>query len=153
MEHMIVYRIEIVGGPFDGVQGMAWHDDGEHPAPELILLGICPGDRSCGSRGHTTCAQVRGRKHPYYWQPEELSRPAKVVAYELSDSYVLERGEKTPAHETPGRAIYVIGGLNGPQAKEMPELAGVAAGESTIDSDTPRGRPIHAGYPTQGGAL
>lgn len=131
METVIAYRIELVGGPFDGAgvtgaePAMNWLDDGEHPLPEMILVGVCPGNGACDSTARERCERTR-RKHTYFWLPGEAGRPARVSAYELSDSY--RQGEvKAKASEYPGRAIYTISGLqlpNGPQAERELVAAG-----------------------------
>lgn len=136
---MIAYAMEIVGGPFDGVQSMAWHDDGEHPPPSLILLGTCPGDRSCNSQGATTCARTRGRRHPAYWTPDEKEHPVSVTAYELAEHSTLPSSAHRahPKGIQSGRAIYAIGGLD-----HLGEQVHAVA-------DTPPAKvPVaHGGYP------
>lgn len=140
MEGLIEYRIVIVGGPFDGTFGMKWHDDGEHPLPDLILLGTCPGNALCNSMDRR-CSR---KAHTYYWTPEEKRRPVRVFPYELSESYI-EPEEPARRDHYVGQAIYAIGGLHLPRAKDAErELA--VAGTGTAEPPR-RGRPIHAGYP------
>lgn len=144
MDTLIVYRMEIVGGPFDGVAGMAWHDDGQAPVPEVILLGMCPGDRSCGSQSRESCAATRRRKHPAYWTPEEKTKPVKTTPYELTEAFTLERNASHRPGEVPARAIYVIGNLKMPRDRDALELVGVGGSDGKL---APEQRPIHAGYP------
>jgi hypothetical protein len=122
---VIDYLMEIVGGPFDGVGGMRWHDDGEHPPPDLILVGVCRGDGSCNSALSSECA-AKGQKHPYFWLPGEPTMPPKVVVYELSENFI--EPDDGAMKRTPwriGRAVYVIGGLLLPSASEARETVGV----------------------------
>lgn len=135
---MIEYRMEIVGGPFDGTAGMRWRDDGDHPPPELILLGVCPGDGSCNSGARRMCAQKR-KRHPYFWLPDEGSMPTKVVVYELSESFVEPHADE-PMALYPGRAIYVIGGLLLPRDDSARELIGAGVGgAATYNDELPDG--------------
>lgn len=142
MDVLIVYRMEIVGGPFDGCgEGMKWLDDGRNPPPELILLGVCPGNGSCSASRSEDCAS-HGKKHPYYWLPDEEKRPAKTTPYELEDSFLLEREEGFFEH--PGRARYVIAGLTLPRQQSERELVGAGSGPGVGRSMESR---VHAGYP------
>jgi hypothetical protein len=144
---LIVYQMEVVGGPFDGCGGMRWHDDGEHPVPELILMGVCPGNGSCGSREEDRCARLH-KKHPYYWLPQEDAQPTRTCEYELSESFIEPEApiQRRPSKVYAARAIYVIGGLQLPRERQARELvgAGAATGADTL-RDTPA--PVHAGYP------
>lgn len=119
MADLIDYRMEIVGGPFDGAAGMRWRDDGGHAPPQVVLLGLCRGDGSCASFAEDECRR-RKREHPYFWLPVEETRPAKTVTYELQDSFI-EPQEATSMRIVPGRAIYVIGGLLLPGGGELRE--------------------------------
>jgi hypothetical protein len=108
MADLIQYRMEIVGGPFDGAPGMSWRDDGAHPPPRVVLVGVCPGDGSCNS-GSEHCARTR-KKHTYYWLPDEGTAPKRATKYELQDSFI-EPERMTGLRAVPGRAVYVLGGL------------------------------------------
>lgn len=101
----VIYRLEIVGGPYDGVPGFDWFDDGEHPAPDQIFIGACPGDGSCGSEH---CG--RKRRHPAFWTDVE-DVPVKTVRYEKQDDYV-RRVELAHEDVFEGVAVYVMGGLD-----------------------------------------
>lgn len=109
---MIEYTFEVVGGPFDGVDlpAPAWADDGKHPCPALIFLGMCR-QGACGS------GRCRGRRitHVGYWLAEEPQRPADAHPYRLQREYVV-RGEDDAGEETlKGRAVYAVGGLLDPR--------------------------------------
>lgn len=146
MGKLIVYRMEVVGGPFDGCGGMRWHDDGTHPPPEIILMGLCPGDGSCVPRGTERCTRV-GKKHPYYWLPEETTQPPKTVEYELSENFIDREEPMKRSDDYPGRAIYTIGGLQLPREQEARELVGAGAQSATLDADPSlpgRSIPMHA---------
>lgn len=132
MADLIDYRMEIVGGPYDGTPGMRWRDDGEHPPPEIVLLGICRGDGACNSFAARDCAQQK-KKHPYFWLPDEPNRPPRVTVYELQDNFI-EPQETASIKIVPGRAVYVIGGLLLPSGRgldvELPEeLVTVGGGD------------------------
>lgn len=140
---VIVYRMEVVGGPYDGCGGMRWVDDGEHPVPELILLGVCRGNGQCRAGESAACAR-NGKRHPYYWLPEEPERPPRTTPYELSESYLLPEEPQGRVQQYPGRAIYVIGGLHLPREREARELVGAGAGPGVGQSmESSR---VHAGY-------
>lgn len=117
MTDLIDYRMEIVGGPFDGAQGLRWRDDGEHPPPGRVLLGVCPGNGSCNSFASIDCAEKR-RPHTYFWLVDEREHPTRVTLYELQDSFI-EPEEMENLRVVPGRAIYAIGGLLLPPEDEL----------------------------------
>lgn len=104
----ILFAIEVVGGQFDGVPGMSWVDDGEHPPPDLIFVGSCPG-RGRASCGSYRCRQAR-KRHVSYWTAEE-ERPAAAQSYAKQDVFVERDGED----ELCGRAVYALGGLLDPR--------------------------------------
>lgn len=146
---LIVYRMEVVGGPFDGAAGMVWRDDGEHAPPELILLGVCPGDGSCNSGEERACASKR-KKHTYYWLPSEATRPTRVIPYELSESFIEPEAPQPRVRIYPARAIYVIGGLLLPRDHEIGEGVKVGNELEYADGATPlpgERLPVHAGCP------
>lgn len=130
MSDLIDYRMQIVGGPFDGLGGLRWRDDGGHPPPARVLLGVCPGDGSCNSFAALNCAEKR-KRHPYFWLPEEAARPPRTTLYELQDSFI-EPEEMSGLRTVPGRAVYAIGGLLLPApddlTRELPEEELVLAG-------------------------
>jgi hypothetical protein len=105
----LVYHLEIVGGPFDGIAGMRWMDDGKHPPPELIYVGICVKGVNCGSQ---QCSKRVA--HPSYWEPHEESRPPDGHPYEKQNEFV-ERAETSDGDELVGRAVYAVGGLREPK--------------------------------------
>lgn len=143
---LIEYRMEIVGGPFDGTRGMRWYDDGEHPVPEAILVGVCPGDGLCAAREESCRRQ--GKAHVYFWLTSEQKHPVKVRKYELSDSFLDPEEESPRAQHYIGRAIYVIGGLALPQARNESELVGVGAGdEGSLETAKPS--PTYASHPRE----
>lgn len=104
---MIEFEFDVVGGPFDGAEGLHWRDDGKHPPPERIFLGVCRGTKLCGMRA---CRQ--GVEHVAFWTPDEETRPPGAVAYRKQDEYVV-RVETTD--ELHGHAVYAIGGLLDPR--------------------------------------
>lgn len=104
---MIRYAFEVVGGPFDGAPGLLWNDDGKHPPPELIFVGVCGKGRGCGtSKCRTNVAHVS------YWLPEEEDRPPDSTPYPKQNEFLL-RDPHT--EEMSGRAVYAIGGLSDPK--------------------------------------
>lgn len=105
---MLRYGFVIVGGPYDGVEGMKWDDDGEHPTPTVILVGRCEKGDDCGAQSCT-----KKTAHVSFWLPDEKARPVKLVRYEKQRDEVV-RGEKPP-HELTGRTTYAIGGLLDPR--------------------------------------
>lgn len=134
MEDMVVvYRMEIVGGPFDGVGAMRWHDDGQHSPPEMIFVGVCAGNGQCNTPAVANCA-ARGKHHPYYWTPDEDSRPPKTTQYDLSECFIDPETLAPPA--VTGRAIYVIGALDLPRERDEHALVG------------DRGREVHGIVPS-----
>lgn len=102
----LIYEFDIVGGPFDGAPGMKWRDDGDHPCPELIYVGVCRKGEHCGG---SACR--RSARHVTYWTPDE-TRPNGCTSYSKQHEHVV-RGEDD---ELSGRAVYAIGGLLNPQA-------------------------------------
>lgn len=82
------FKLEVVGGPYDGLGGLYWSDNtGELVPPDAIFIGQCPGDGTCyGSRTHCI-AEGGGRAHPAYWTPVEGegARPPDTVRYDRRD--------------------------------------------------------------------
>lgn len=115
---MIVFALDIVGGPFDGAPGLSWRDDGETPPPELIFVGVCVKGSHCGS---SSCR--RSARHVSFWTPDE-ERPTRAVSYAKENEFV-ERGEDD---ELSGRAVYAIGGLTHPRSFAGAEMVGAGAG-------------------------
>lgn len=103
------YKIEIIGGRYDGVPGLYWTADGSHPLPERILVGSCGKGVNCGLQG--VCR--KDRTHVSYWLPEE-DHPATAQAYEKQNEYVA-RNETSTGDALTGRAVYAIGGLKDPK--------------------------------------
>lgn len=133
---VIDFDFDIVGGAFDGAPGMFWVDDGQHPPPDLIFVGVCAKGSHCG-----TAACRRHAKHVSYWLPEEDTRPPRAQPYEKQSEHV-ERSENEG--ELTGRAVYVVGGLLDPAnfgeaARELPR-------EPTAAGVSPRTDPVHAGF-------
>lgn len=119
---VIEYVFEVVGGPFDGTPGLEWRDDGKHPPPDLIFVGVCGKGRHCGT---SKCR--RDAKHVSYWLPVEEDRPPEAMPYPKQSEYVRTHPE---TGEMLGRAVYAIGGLSEPQnfgeaAREPVEVGGV----------------------------
>lgn len=104
----IYYSLRIVGGPFDGVPGMAWVDDGRHPLPDGLLVGVCPVGVHCG----TSLCRPR-EEHVSYWLPDEEGQPPRLTYYEKQPDEHVRRGD---AGELRGVATYAIGGLLDPQS-------------------------------------
>lgn len=103
----IVYAFEVVGGPFDGSPGFEWLDDGKHPPPETIFVGVCRAKMDCGS---VSCK--RGATHVSYWTAGDESRPPDAMPYPKENEYVV-RQERTGG--VSGRAVYAVGGLRDPK--------------------------------------
>lgn len=104
----IEYDFDIVGGEFDGAPMLrAWIDDGKHPVPDLIFVGVCGRGRDCGSSKCSTRVA-----HVSYWTPEEADRPVKAQPYPKQTEYVRTDAE---SGEMAGRAVYAIGGLSDPR--------------------------------------
>lgn len=97
----IVYEFVIVGGGFDGAPALAWLDDGKHPPPAKIFVGVCGPGMGCGT---TKCR--RAAAHISYWTPEEEGRPQGAQGYSKQEEFVESGGD-----ELAGRAVYAIGGL------------------------------------------
>lgn len=134
MRHDTVqYRLEIVGGPYDGSHGLMWvhfaDDDADPELPAVIVLGCCPGDRRCRLRA---CS---GDRHVAYWIPEHEPVPMGVgqVEYLLDENSVQADG---PA----GTARYVKGGLVPPARLAEREFAG--AGMRTAAFGLPFGAVV-----------
>lgn len=125
---MVLYRLELVGGPYDGAPGFKWRDDGEHPPPERIYVGRCPGRGLCGD---VTCG--RGEQHPAYWiELEDV--PVRTIAYEKQAESVIRR-EHDEGFRLDGEATYAMGGLNLLGTMDFAELvpAGVTARFGTVE--------------------
>jgi hypothetical protein len=103
---MITYHFDIVGGGFDGAPHMAWQDDGKHPPPPVIFVGVCPEGTHCGT---SKCR--RGAPHVSYWTPGEEGMPAGVERYRKQEEFVI----RSEDDELRGRAVYTIGGLMDPR--------------------------------------
>jgi hypothetical protein len=114
----IIYRLDIVGGEFDGSPGLAWLDDGEHPLPDAIYVGVCGRGRDCGA---SACSPAKA--HVSYWTAEELGRPPAVLSYAKQEEFV----EREASGELRGRGVYAVGGLLDPrnfgEAARVPEGA------------------------------
>lgn len=100
------YDFDIVGGEFDGAPGLAWLDDGKHPPPDLIFVGVCASGAHCGS-----AACRRAVAHVSWWERDEEGRPTKAQPYSKQEEHV-RRDEETGALS--GRAVYAVGGLLDP---------------------------------------
>lgn len=118
----IVYRFDIVGGPFDGAPGMSWLDDGKNPPPESIYVGVCRKGLHCGS---SSCK--RGAVHVSFWMKDEDGRPPDAMPYPKENEFVQTDPE---SGEMRGRAVYAVGGLRDPRnfgesARQPVEVGGV----------------------------
>jgi hypothetical protein len=102
------FALEVVGGRHDGIRGMEWHDDGEHPPPDAIIVGTCPGDGSCQAGNQEWCRQMGrmvGRPtgaHPAYWTLDEGVEPDGAQRYGLT----------TVREEPRLTAVYVQAGVS-----------------------------------------
>jgi hypothetical protein len=141
----LVYDLDIVGGEFDGAPGLKWLDDGKHPLPELIFVGVCSAGMDCGSSACRLPAT-----HVSYWLPVEADRPTTSQPYRKQEEFVV-RGEDG---ELAGRAVYAMGGLLDPsnfgeKAREpvaaTPAFPSIFAGERDR-TRVPSGRH-EQGYP------
>lgn len=101
----LTYDFDIVGGPFDGAPGMMWADDGKHPPPGVIYVGVCGKGTDCGS---SACRL--GAVHVSFWTANEDDRPTSCFAYGKESEHVERTGE-----ELRGRVVYAVGGLSDPR--------------------------------------
>lgn len=127
---MIVYVIEIVGGAFDGAPGLSWRGDSEHPAPDVIFVGVCSKGMDCGS---ASCR--RGVAHVSYWTPDE-DRPTGAHTYAKENEYVSHGDDGHVA----GRVVYADGGLLDPAnfgeaARELPGAGSRTLATARIDEE------------------
>lgn len=102
----IEYDLDIVGGAFDGAPHLKWLDDGRHPLPALILVGVCAKGMDCGTQ-----ACRRGAAHVSYWLPEEEGQPVGAQPYRKQEEFVV----RDAADELSGRGVYAVGGLLEPR--------------------------------------
>lgn len=114
------YALEVVGGKHDGIRGMYWTDDGEHPPPDRIVIGTCTGDGECDNGTRAACRQhamlMRRQngealepskvRHPAYWELAEGFMPSDGEKYRLTHVRVAEQGEQADKV-----AVYVIAGV------------------------------------------
>lgn len=101
---MITYDLQIVGGGFDGAPELKWRDDGKHPPPASILVGVCSKGMDCG-----TVACRRTGSHVSYWLLDEAGCPAGAQSYSKQEEFVArDEGELA------GRVVYAVGGLLDP---------------------------------------
>lgn len=107
---MITYDLQIVGGGFDGAPQLAWQDDGKHPPPGVILVGVCGKGVHCGT---TKCR--RSAAHISYWTVDEDSIPTGVQRYSKQSEYVGQFDTGDPDGGLRGRVVYAIGGLLDPR--------------------------------------
>lgn len=102
---MRTYKLDVVGGKHDGVQGMYWADDGDHPPPARIIVGTCAGRGECAGGSLEWCRQAARAvnatsfvvRHPAYWAPEEDTLPLDGQPYRL-------------VKEEAAAAVYVVAG-------------------------------------------
>lgn len=102
----LTYDFQIVGGGFDGAPALAWRDDGKHPPPPAIFVGLCGKGVHCGT---SKCR--RGETHVSYWLPDEAERPHGTQEYRKQTEHVVRDGDGG----LEGRAVYAIGGLLDPR--------------------------------------
>lgn len=103
----ILYRFEVVGGPFDGAPHLAWVGDDEHPPPETIIVGVCGVGVHCGT---SKCR--RAAPHVSWWEVGDPETPATQTARYRRQEVALLRDYDG---ELSGRAVYAIGGLMDPR--------------------------------------
>lgn len=112
------YHFEVIGGPFDGVQGFRWRVlDAEFPLPESIKIGTCIGGGGCGQ---PTCAASAPRRHAAYWTEDE-DPPVAAFTYVLEEDTVREPNDDDQG----GRACYALGGLDVGRRLESSEMVPV----------------------------
>jgi hypothetical protein len=104
---VITYDFQIVGGGYDGAPQLAWQDDGKHPPPDAILVGVCAKGEHCGT---SLCR--RSGTHISYWTLDEAGIPAGAQRYAKQAEYV---GHDQSDVELRGRVVYVVGGLLDPR--------------------------------------
>lgn len=105
---MITYDFQIVGGGFDGAPQLAWQDDGRHPPPSVILVGVCGKGVHCGT---TKCR--RSAAHISYWTVDEDSIPANAQRYSKQSEHVGRvDGDEDGLR---GCVVYAVGGLLDPR--------------------------------------
>jgi hypothetical protein len=108
----VKHALDIVGGKHDGVRGLYWEADAEHPPPNFIVVGTCPGRGECQGGNSQWCrvaADLLGlpasaSRHPAYWTPDEDYLPIDGLRYRLT---TVRRTEETPV------AVYVQAGVPG----------------------------------------
>lgn len=101
----IVYEIKVVGGGYDGAPGLRWLDDGKHPPPAQILVGVCKKGEHCGASVCNTKVT-----HISFWTTDEDDVPLATQRYEKQEEHVLRDDETLD-----GQAVYAIGGLLDPR--------------------------------------
>lgn len=136
---MLLYRFDIVGGPYDGTEGLCWRDDGEHPPPDRILVGTCARGVTCGLKA---CSPAR--VHTAYWTADERDRPARTIEYRKQEEFV-ERGEEGD-DALRGRVVYAVGGLLEPG--NFGEAARAGRGITQLGHAAKRGPLVTARYRT-----
>ena len=120
---MVMYDLQLVGGQYDAQKGLQWRDDGVHPVPEVILVGICPGDGMCFADERECMAKAGGAQHPAYWLPDEEWMPELTTRYEKERDHVYRDVHGAYA----GVATFVIRGLMLPEAMTQSTTAPVYA--------------------------
>lgn len=116
-QRQIIYELRLVGGPHDGVKGLVWRDPGDHPVPDTILVGRCPGNGLC-TASERLCRELgHGNAHPAYWLPDEDERAEETSTYEKENDYVFRDVHGAYA----GIARYVVPGLRLPPAEAADE--------------------------------
>lgn len=113
------YTIEVVGGKHDGVRGMYWTDDGQHPPPDRIVVGTCRGEGECNAGNREWCRQAGAavrkhngggvspseQRHPAFWTLDEGYAPPDGLKYRLTHIRPEEEGKRDAA-------VYVIAGVS-----------------------------------------
>lgn len=125
---LLRFWLSIIGGPYDGVDGLPFVTPNAE-LPPVIVLDRCPGDERCGMRGHCRPGHVA------YWIPELEDAPPAAIAYVLEEDSVEVNGWD-------GSARYVMGGLPGWGRGETVELAGVGASEGVVAEVNRDGRTV-----------
>lgn len=99
------YKVELVGGPWDGEAGLIWWAErvSEEP-PERLLIGMCSGKAPwpCTGQREMCWTVGRGAPHSAWWAPDEDGIPFDAVAY-------ARREVEWDAIEERGRVRYVYG--------------------------------------------
>lgn len=139
---MNTFEFVIVGGPWDGADGLAWIG---HEPPQAITVGTCPGKGECAARNRAWCRQAgrnagaRAGVHVAYWTPDELADfvPGDGIAYALAGEPVKVGVEMRATYVAgPGALVekdFTVADILA-AAPKLPKPATAAARELSLDA-------------------